>query len=72
MTFLDPILLKMALLQEILPHCTQQDLHLRLGSILAAGEVINALCQVAEGSNKQWMEEYLGSITRIYTRPRKT
>jgi len=39
--------MKDTLLVEILPNCTHSDLHLRHGSILASGQIINAICQVA-------------------------
>ncbi|EFX77014.1 hypothetical protein DAPPUDRAFT_248360 [Daphnia pulex] len=47
MTFLDPESMKLILSTQILPRCTNPELYLRHGSILASGKVISALCQVA-------------------------
>ncbi|EFX62283.1 hypothetical protein DAPPUDRAFT_120367, partial [Daphnia pulex] len=48
MTFLDPESMKLILSTQILPRCTNSELYLRHGSILASGKVISALCQVAK------------------------
>lgn len=58
MTFLDPGNMKIILLMNILPRCTNPELYLRHGSILAGGKIINALCQVAKDRQRPLTDEF--------------
>ncbi|XP_046638858.1 tubulin-specific chaperone D-like [Daphnia pulicaria] len=57
MTFLDPESMKLILSTQILPRCTNPELYLRHGSILASGKVISALCQVAKDHQRRLPDE---------------
>ncbi|EFX63116.1 LOW QUALITY PROTEIN: hypothetical protein DAPPUDRAFT_269046 [Daphnia pulex] len=61
MTFLDPESMKLILSTQILPRCTNPELYLRHGSILASGKVISALCQVAKDHQRRLPDE-LGDV----------
>ena len=58
MTFLNPESMKVILSNQILPRCTNPELYLRHGSILASGKVINALCQVAKDHQRRAADEF--------------
>jgi hypothetical protein len=60
-TFLDPESMKVILSTQILPRCTNPELYLRHGSILASGKVISALCQVAKDHQRRLPDE-LGQL----------
>ncbi len=64
MTFLDPESMKLILSTQILPRCTNPELYLRHGSILASGKVISALCQVAKDHQRRLPDE-LGQLPRF-------
>ncbi|EFX75777.1 hypothetical protein DAPPUDRAFT_323024 [Daphnia pulex] len=57
MTFLDPESMKLILFTQILPRCSNPELYLRHGSILASGKVISALCQVAKDHQRRLPDE---------------
>lgn len=65
MTFLDPESMKFILSTQILPRCTNPELYLRHGSILASGKVISALCQVAKDHRRRLADE-LGKLPSLY------
>jgi hypothetical protein len=64
MTFLDPESMKLILSTQILPRCTNPELYLRHGSILASGKVISALCQVAKDHQRRLPDE-LGQLPLV-------
>lgn len=53
--------MKVILEVNILNSCTKIELYLRHGSILAAGQIINALCNIAR-DKKQTIKDYLGIL----------
>ncbi|EFX77248.1 hypothetical protein DAPPUDRAFT_106183 [Daphnia pulex] len=65
MTFLDPESMKLILSTQILPRCTNPELYLRHGSILASGKVISALFQVAKDHQRRLPDE-LGRFWRSF------
>ncbi|EFX85430.1 hypothetical protein DAPPUDRAFT_99071 [Daphnia pulex] len=65
MTFLDPESMKLILSTQILPRCTNPELYLRHGSILASGKVISALCQVTKDHQRRLPDE-LGDAAMEY------
>ena len=65
MTFLDPERIKAILSSQILPRCTNPELYLRHGSILASGKVINALCQMAKDNQRRMLADDLGKLLRL-------
>jgi hypothetical protein len=64
MTFLDLESMKLILSTQILPRCTNPELYLRHGSILAIGKVISALCQVAKDHQRRLPDE-LGQLPLV-------
>ncbi|EFX65642.1 hypothetical protein DAPPUDRAFT_264373 [Daphnia pulex] len=64
MTFLDPESMKLILSTQILPRCSNPELYLRHGSILASGKVISALCQVAKDHQRRLPDE-LGQLPLV-------
>ena len=68
MTSLDPEHIKVILLNQILPRCTNPELYLRHGSILASGKIINALCRLAKNNQRTSADE-LGSTILYPIRP---
>lgn len=64
MTFFDHENMCKVLRQQIIVHCTNPELYLRYGSILASGKIINALCKVAKDNDKS-VTDLLGKISDI-------
>ena len=60
--------MKDILLVKVLPNCTQSDLHLRHGSILASGQIINAICRVAVQENIPILQYFGASLTDFSNR----
>lgn len=60
LAFLDPFYVKDIMMKKLVQSCTHPELHLRHGSILAAGEILNAICQVVEKTQTH-LSEYLGN-----------